>query len=71
MITFILGVYIIKTLDKFKIQIQEMMDTDYGSFIKALISIETGETNKDKLHTLYDTYMDSDDVTLLNEFFIK
>ena len=26
-----------KTLDKFKIQIQEMMDTDYGSFIKALI----------------------------------
>lgn len=60
-----------KTLDKFKIQIQEMMDTDYGSFIKAFISIETGETNKDKLHTLYDTYMDSDDVTLLNEFFIK
>lgn len=37
MITFILGVYIMKTLDKFKIQIQEMMDTDYGSFIKALI----------------------------------
>lgn len=59
------------TLDKFKTQIQEMMDTDYGSLIKALISIETGEINKDKLHTLYDTYMDSDDVTLLNEFFNK
>ena len=59
------------TLDNFKIQIQEMMDIDYRSFIEALVSIETGETNKDKLHTLYDTYMDSDDVTLLNEFFIK
>ena len=57
--------------DIFKQQIQEMMNIDYCSFIKALISIETGETNKDKLHTLYDTYMDSDDVTLLNEFFIK
>jgi len=59
------------TLDNFKIQIQEMMDIDYRSFIEALVSIEIGETNKDKLHTLYDTYMDSDDVTLLNEFFIK
>lgn len=59
------------TLDNFKIQIQEMMDIDYRSFIEALVSIEIGETNKDKLHTLYDTYMDSDDVTLLNEFFNK
>ena len=59
------------TFDKFKTQIQEMMDTDYRLFIEGLVSIETGETNKDKLHTLYDTYMDSDDVTLLNEFFSK
>lgn len=69
--TCILGGYIMDRIDIFKQQIQEMIDTDYGSFIKALISIETGETNKDKLHTLYDTYMDSDDVTLLNEFFSK
>lgn len=59
------------TLDIFKTQIQEMMDTDYGSFIKALISIETEETNKDKLQALYDSYMENDDVTLLNEFFSK
>lgn len=59
------------TLDIFKAQIQEMMDTDYGSFIKALISIETEETNKDKLQALYDSYMENDDVTLLNEFFSK
>lgn len=59
------------TLDIFKQQIQEMMDTDYGSFIKALISIETEETNKDKLQALYDSYMENDDVTLLNEFFSK
>ena len=59
------------TFDIFKQQIQEMMDTDYGSFIKALISIETEETNKDKLQALYDSYMENDDVTLLNEFFSK
>ena len=57
------------TLDTFKQQIQEMMDTDYRSFIEALVSIETGETNKDELQNLYDTYMDKDDVTLFNEFF--
>lgn len=59
------------TLDIFKQQIQEMMDTDYRTFIEALISIETGKTNRDELRTLYDTYMDTDDITLLNEFFSK
>lgn len=71
MITFILGVYIMNTLDIFKTQIQKMMDTDYCSFIKALISIETGETNIDKLQTLYDSYMENDGVALVNEFFHK
>lgn len=59
------------TLDIFKEQIQEMMDTDYCSFIKALISIETGETNIDELQDLYDSYMKNDDITLVNEFFHK
>lgn len=71
MITVILGVYIMNTLDIFKTQIQEMMDTDYCSFIKALISIETGETNQDKLQALYTSYMENDDVTFVNEFFHK
>lgn len=71
MITFILGVYIMTTLGIFKQQIQEMMDTDYCSFIKALISIETGETNIDELQGLYDSYMENDDVSLVNEFFHK
>ena len=71
MISVILGVYIMNTLGIFKQQIQEMMDTDYFSFIKALISIETGETNIDKLQALYDLYMENDDVTLVNEFFHK
>lgn len=53
----------------FKSKIKEMMDTDYCSFIKALISIETGETSIDKLQALYDTYMDRDEVTLLNQLF--
>lgn len=55
----------------FKRQIEEMMDTDYRSFIVALISIETGETSQEELQDLYHTYMDRDDVTLLNEFFSK
>ena len=59
------------TIDIFKQQIQEMMDTDYGSFIKALISIETGELNKDKLQNRYGSYMENDDLTLLNKFFYK
>lgn len=56
------------TLVTFKQQIQEMMDTDYSSFIKALISIETGETNIDELQGLYDSYMENDDLILLNNF---
>ncbi len=71
MVTVILGVYIMNTLDIFKTQIQEMMDTDYCSFIKALISIETEETNQDKLQALYTSYMENDDVTFVNEFFHK
>ena len=59
------------TLGIFKQQIQEMMDTDYSSFIKALISIETGETKIDKLQALYDSYMENDDVTLVKQFFHK
>jgi hypothetical protein len=55
----------------FKSKIKEMMDTDYRSFIEALVSIETGKTNRDELRTLYDTYMDTDEITLLNEFFCK
>lgn len=59
------------TINIFKKQIQDMMNTDYHSFIEALVSIETGETDKDKLQALYDSYMESDDITLLNEFFYK
>lgn len=59
------------TIDIFKKQIQDMMNTDYRLFVEALVSIETRETNKDELRAVYDSYMESDDVTLLNEFFHK
>ena len=59
------------TIDIFKKQIQDMMNTDYRSFIEALVSIETGENDKDGLRALYDLYMESDDVILLNDFFYK
>ncbi len=55
----------------YRSQIKEMMNNDYRSFIQALISIETGETNKDGLQALYDLYMDNDNLTLINEFFHK
>lgn len=58
-------------IDIFKQQIQEMMNTDYRSFIVALINIETGETNKDNLQAIYNLYMENDDVTLLNQLFYK
>lgn len=48
-----------------------MMNTDYCSFVEALVNIETGETNKIVLESLYLTYMDRDDVTLLSNFFYK
>ena len=59
------------TVHIFKKQIQHMMDTDYRSFIEALASIETGENDKDGLRALYDLYMETDDMILLNEFFYK
>lgn len=58
-------------IDIFKQQIQEMMNTDYCSFVEALVNIETGETNKKVLESLYLTYMDRDDITLLSNFFYK
>lgn len=58
-------------IDIFKQQIQEMMNTDYCSFVKALMSIETGETNKEILQDFYNKYMDKDDVILLSNFFYK
>lgn len=58
-------------IDIFRQQIEQMMNTDYCSFVEALVSIETGETNKEALQALYHKYIDRDNVTLLNEFFSK
>ena len=59
------------TIDIFKKQIQYIMNTDYRLFVEALVSIETEETNNYELRAVYDSYMERDDVTLLNEFFHK
>lgn len=59
------------TINIFKKKIEDMMNTDYRSFIEALVSIETGENDKDGLRALYDLYMETDDMILLNEFFYK
>ena len=53
----------------FMTEIQAMMDKDYRSFLMALISIETGETERALLEHMYQIYMNTDDITLLHDFF--
>ena len=54
-----------------KKQIEFMMQENYEDFIKALISIDLGVDNDEKLASLYNRYMESDDFWLLNEMFYK
>lgn len=51
--------------------LQGFMDTDYRSFVKALISIEKGIEDEKILDQLYQSYMDNDQVMLINEQIIE
>ena len=51
-----------------KTVLNELMEQDYGSFVKSLISLEKGINNDDILTEMYDKYMESD-ATLLNDLF--
>ncbi|MDO5716078.1 MAG: JAB domain-containing protein [Tissierellia bacterium] len=51
-----------------KTVLDELMEQDYESFIKALISTEKGITDEKTLDAMYESYMESD-VNLLNDFF--
>lgn len=50
---------------------QTYADTDYRSFVKALISIEKGIEDEKILDQLYQSYMDNDQVMLINEQIIE
>ena len=49
--------------------IEEMMQKDYKTFVTALISIEKDITNQDALDMIYQKFMNTDEMHLLNDEF--
>ena len=49
--------------------IEEMMQKDYKTFVTALISIEKGITNEETLDMMYQKFMNTDEMHLLNDEF--
>ena len=54
---------------KTKQMIEEMMQKDYKTFITALISIEKDINNQEALDMMYQKYMNTDEMHLLNDEF--
>ena len=52
-----------------KQMLEEMMQKDYKTFITALISIEKDNTNQEALDMMYQKYMNTDEMQLLNDEF--
>ena len=52
-----------------KQKIEEMMQKDYQTFVTALISIEKDITNQYALDMMYQKYMNTDEMHLLNDEF--
>ncbi len=49
--------------------IEEMMQKDYKTFVTALISIEKGINNQEALDMMYQKFMNTDEMHLLNDEF--
>ena len=49
--------------------IEEMMQKDYKTFVTSLISIEKDITNQKVLDMMYQKYMNTDEMHLLNDEF--
>ena len=54
---------------KTKQMIEEMMQKDYKTFVTALISIEKDINNQDALDMMYQKFMKTDEMHLLNDEF--
>ncbi len=54
---------------KTKQTIEEMMQNDYKTFVTALISIEKDINNQEVLDIMYQKFMNTDDMHLLNDEF--
>ena len=52
-----------------KQMIEEMMQKDYKTFVTALISIEKDINNQEALDMMYQKFMNTDDIHLLNDEF--
>ena len=52
-----------------KQKIEEMMQKDYKTFVTALISIEKDINNQDSLGMMYQKFMNTDEMHLLNDEF--
>ena len=52
-----------------KQMLEEMMQKDYKTFVTALISIEKDITNQEALDMMYQKYMNTDEMHLLNDEF--
>lgn len=52
-----------------KQMIEEMMQKDYKTFVTALISIEKDINNQDVLDMMYQKFMNTDEMHLLNDEF--
>ena len=48
-------------------RIENMANNNHRDFVKAIISIEKGIDDESVLDNLYNAYMDTDDLDLLNE----
>ena len=52
-----------------KQMIEEMMQNDYKTFVTALISIEKDINNQEVLDMMYQKFMNTDEIHLLNDDF--
>ena len=52
-----------------KQMLEEMMKKDYKTFVTSLISIEKDITNQEVLDMMYQKYMNTDEMQLLNDEF--
>jgi hypothetical protein len=52
-----------------KQMIEEMMQNDYKTFVTALISIEKDINNQEVLDMMYQKFMNTDEMHLLNDEF--
>lgn len=47
--------------------LEEKSKTNYKNLLKAIISLESPQTNEEKLEEIYNYYMDNDEVFLLSD----